>query len=164
MDAGLAKVVNSTMGTSNFKPLDKIFSDNAKLVGSDEVMFDYTGEWTEVKDGGGGFNSSIYGTMTTSFIQFDKSGTVIIKTRQKNAGTSDMTYYIRVDDSNGNTVATGSYKVVQGATVDLLLSLNVTSGVRYKVAVGVYNSGNVARVFSVCGKTILFGATVTVTT
>lgn len=51
MDAGLAKVINSTVGTDDFKPFDKIFTDNRSIVASDEKYFvfptklqDYTSE------------------------------------------------------------------------------------------------------------------------
>ena len=83
MDAGLAKLMNSSVGTSALKALDTIlktdnttiannaadrlfnsFKNSAKLVGSDEVMYNYTGTWTsdygDNVQGGFGENDYVY--------------------------------------------------------------------------------------------------------
>jgi hypothetical protein len=127
-------------------------------------MFNYTGTWTggyghEV---GYGFTNDDYVYIANSYIKFDASGTVIIKTLQKSP--SDATYYLRVMDVNGNKVGETVEKLPQGEYAEMLYSLNVTSGVKYKILVAVRDGSTPLQNFEVCGKTMLLGATVTATT
>lgn len=186
MSAILAKILNSTVGTSSLKALDTILkTDNttiannaadrlfnslknsAKLVGSDDVMFNYTGTWSrgygdKLPDYGFGENDYLY--VADSFIQFDTSGTVIIKTQQTHGSTSDQTYYLIVVDANKNKIGEAREDVDSYANFELSYALNVTKGTKYKIVLVNDNGGYLTGNFEVCGKTMLLGATVTVTT
>lgn len=185
MDAGLAKLMNSSVGTSALKALDTIlktdnttiatnaadklfnsFKNSAKLVGSDEVMYNYTGTWSygygnQVQ---GGFGESDYAYIANSFIKFDTSGTVIIKTLQTaRSSTYVGTYYLRVIDDKGVTIGTSSAYVPVDAEVEISYSLNVTAGAKYKIVLAGSSHNSPDDNFVVCGKTMLLGATVTLT-
>lgn len=185
MDAGLAKVMNSSVGTSTLKALDAILkTDNtaiannaadrlfnslknsAKLIGSDDVMFTYSGEWTY---GSGSGNNPIFGSgfnhyLANSFVQFDTSGAVTIKTVQTGARTdAKHTFYLRVYDSSGNQITTTAGNLANGTTAEIKLDFNVTAGSKYKFAIGGYNVGSLSPNLNVCGKTVIFGATATIT-
>ena len=193
MDAGLAKVVNSTVGTSTVKALDTILKESdttnvnalktqmttsgnaaadrlydklkasAKLVGSDDVMFTYTGEWTGASGSNSEFGSAFNDYKTKSFISFDTTGTVVIKTRQQGKRSDyPHTYYIRAYDASGNQVKTAEGSLPYNTTGDIMLSLNVTAGSKYKFVISGYNSGYPSQNLDVCGKIMIFGATATI--
>ena len=173
MDAGLAKTLNSSVGTSALKALDTILkTDNttiannavdrlfnnlvasSKLVGSDDVMYVYSGTWTSD-------NSKEY--KTSYFIQFDKSGSVTIKTTQNASSFSMGDRALYVYDSNGTTIAQAGATLSEGMTVELSCSINVTAGSKYKFSVYDKN-GYANHNVRVCGKTIMFAPTITPTT
>ena len=191
MDAGLAKVLNSSVGTSTLKALDTILKESdatnvtalktqmttsanaaadrlfnslkssAKLVGSDDVMFTYLGGWT-YDSSGNDFGSSFYAYKTNSFVQFDTSGTVIIKTVQSGQrNDSPHTFYMRAYDASGNQVKTVQANLLYNTTGEIKLSLNVTAGSKYRFVIGWYNYGNGSPNLDVCGTMVMFGATAT---
>ena len=47
MSAIVAKALNSTLGSENFKSFDKILADDVRLVGSSDVFFVYDDVWNE---------------------------------------------------------------------------------------------------------------------
>lgn len=49
MDAGLAKVLNSTVGTDKFNSLDKLLLGEKTIVGTDEPYYIFSGSLTNVK-------------------------------------------------------------------------------------------------------------------
>jgi hypothetical protein len=178
MDAGLAKVMNSSVGTSAVKALDTLLkTDNttiannaadrlfnslknsAKLVGSDEVMFVYSGDWVDDNSFGGSFN----GCRTSSFIQFDTSGTVVFKTIQTGNRTdgNKHTFNLRAYDASGNQIRNVRADLSNGTTAEIQLSMNVTAGAKYKIGIGCYNTGYPAQFLDVCGTMVLFSATAT---
>lgn len=160
MDAGLAKVLNSTVGTDEFKALDKVFSDNARLVGSDDVMYHYDGEFTYD-------TPSLYwkGIITSSYITFDKSGSVKIKTTQRGRRSDyPHTYDVYFINEAGATLVSVSQSIVYDGIAEISLSANVTAGAKYKVRINCYDAGDSPSPdIDVCGKIILFGANVTKT-
>ena len=186
MDAGLAKIMNSSVGSSALKALDTILkTDNTtiannaadrifnnlknstKLVGSDDVLFTYSGEWTRLKASESAwYGDSFDGYETTSYIQFNTSGTVSLKTTQTNGrddGTSDFKY--RVYDSAGNVLVNKRiYDIASSSTVEFTIDINVTSGTKYKFAIVAESGASASTNLNVCGKTILFGPTITTST
>lgn len=190
MDAGLAKVLNSSVGTSTLKALDTILKESdatnvtalktqmttsanaaadrlfnslkssAKLVGSDDVMFTYGGAWSWGSETE--FGSGFYHCSTNSFVLFDTSGTVIIKTVQSGQRSdSPHTFYMRAYDASGNQVKTVQANLLYNTTGEIKLSLNVTAGSKYRFVIGWYNYGNGSPNLDVCGTMVIFGATAT---
>jgi hypothetical protein len=136
MDAGLAKVLNSTVGTSTLKALDQIFFDNVKLIASDEVLYKYSGGWTnkQITTADRGNDS------TENPIIFDTSGTVIFKTVVENYnGTGSTSISITVKDSAGNTKGSASGTVVMTSEsskkveYEISCIVNVTAGETFTV-------------------------------
>lgn len=178
MDAGLAKVMNSSVGTSALKALDTILKtdnttiannaadrlynklmNNVKLIGSDELMYHYKGTWTGTPQ---------YKYSETA-ITFDKSGTVVFKTRQLNLDTSTTKYcYLAVNggaSGSNRIVSTGNVYVPSGATVELSLAVNVTAGTKYYVEIFGHGDFGVTGYVDVCGTLSPWGGvTVTETT
>lgn len=185
MDAGLAKTLNSSVGTSTLKSLDTILkTDNttiannaadrlfnslknsSKLVGSDDVLFAYSGGWTFTNgdsDTDFGRNYDYY--KTNSFIQIGSSGAVTFKTTQlgMDATNGTMPVQLRVYDSSGATVGNIVTEIPQGVSAEVSVSVNVTANAKYKVAIAFYNGGNAHTNLTVCGKTIILAPTVTMT-
>lgn len=181
MDAGLAKVINSTVGTSGLKSLDKIFTDSIRLVGSEDVMYVYDGTFTKRTQ-----EESILNTLTADkYITFDTPGAVRIKTDQIIYANSDanatdgkpVRIKLSVLDENGAVIASveSEYIAVNMVAITLWLDLNVVPGKKYKVKIGgravgqLVGGGEIwsqymSKSFSVCGKTMFFAAKVTTTT
>lgn len=176
MDAGLAKVLNSTVGTSDLKSLDKIFEDSMRLIGSEDVMYVYTGTFTETAQEEYVLNTLI----ANQYITFDTPGTVRIKTEQMlypntdaNASAGCSTQIsLSVLNESGNVIT--SISTPTGGTTavltELYVDINVVPGEKYKIKIGgraFWNDGAwkkyMRKTFSVCGKTIFFGAKVTAT-
>ena len=166
MDAGLAKALNSSIGTSDFKSLDKIFEDGMRLVASEDVIYKYDGAFTTRYAGYGDWR-----TTADSYITFDKPGTVYIKTEQYLYASGETSKpgsaKIMVLNESGDVIAEMPDNVMPkvDGTVTIYMEMNVVPGTKYRVALkcsngenwGAYLAGN----FSVCGKTVLFGANVT---
>ena len=187
MDAGLAKLLNSSVGTSTLKALDAILkTDNTtiannaadrifnnlknstKLVGSDDVLFAYNGSWTALSASSDAWYGSKYsGSATRSYLQFNTSGTVTLKTTQKGTDSDGpQNYKYRVTDSAGNVITEGSAAIAYESTAEISCNVNVTAGTKYKFEiVGHVDGGyNNEENLLVCGKTIMFAPSVTLTT
>lgn len=168
MDAGLAKVINSTIGTGNFKPLDKVFADNIKLVASEEVMYTYDGTFTFKSQ-----DSYNHGAITADkYITINTPGAVYIKTTQTvyKAGSNGTptSVQLQVLDESGSIINSDSAGGTSsdGTIVEIFVPINVVSGKKYKIKMTAAggNNSTPAYNFSVCGKTVFFGATVTSST
>lgn len=177
MDAGLAKVLNSTVGTSNIKSLDKIFSDNIRLVGSEDVMYVYDGTFKATLQ-----EEYAANTLTSNqYITFDTPGAVRIKTEQTLYTNSDanasagkpVEITLFVLNQSGTVIASAKtgYISVSGTVVELWVDINVIPGEKYKIKISGRAFGEEAtwtqymsKNFAVCGKTLFFGAKVTATT
>ena len=191
MDAGLAKVLNSSVGTSTTKALDTILKESdatnvtalktqmttsanggadrlfdklkasSKVVGSEDVMFTYTGGWKSAFGDSAKLGSGNE-CETTSFILFDTSGTVKIKTRQIGKRSENLHQYkIGAYDASGTLIKTVEEHIPYNTTADITLSLNVTAGSKYKFIIYCYNANSTypSQNLDVCGKTMMFGAT-----
>jgi hypothetical protein len=181
MSAIVAKVMNSSVGTSSVKPLDTIlktdntaiannaadrlyglFNNNAKLVAADEILYVYSGTWS-------GNDSSIFGNQvsgykTASYISFDKSGTIRLVFSHKSTASTDTSTYLRVYDGSGSQIATITESTKANSSVEVSLDVNVTAGSKYKVAVGYSNSTGGSPNVRVGAKTLICPANVTLTT
>ena len=152
MDAGLAKVMNSTVGTSAVKALDTIIkeSDTAnveklntymttiannaadrlynklkadvRLVGSDEVLGKYDGTWEE---------SNNRAAWTTKAVVFSHGGTVIAKTVQRSTDGHSL-YVYKGANINTSLIGTATHsKVTDSYDIELSTSFNVEAGQVY---------------------------------
>jgi hypothetical protein len=181
MSAIIAKLLNSTVGTSSTKALDTIlktdnttiannaadrlyglFNNNAKLVAADEILYVYSGTWSS--NDSSIFGSQATGYKTLNYISFDKSGTVRLVFSHKNTSSSETSAYLRVYDGSGSQIATITEYVKANTSVEVSLDVNVTAGSKYKVAVGYSNSVGGSSNLRVCAKTIICPANVTLTT
>ena len=181
MSAIIAKLLNSTVGTSSIKALDTIlkadnttiannaadrlygfFNNNAKLVAADEVLYVYSGTWNSSDTSI--FGSGTSGHKTNSYMSFDKSGTVRFVFSHSSTTGSETSAYLRVYDGSGSQVATVREAVKGNSSVEVSLNVNVTAGSKYKVAIGYSNSTGGSSNVRVCAKTIICPANVTLTT
>lgn len=175
MSALLAKVLNSSVGTSTLKPLDKLLEtvannaadklfnslkNSVTVISSDETMLSYNGAWENAAASG-----SFIGYQTTNYIKFDCNGVVRLKTVQKGNRTDyNHTYDIYVYDETGATVATTSMGIAYGATAEISVDFNVSSSKKYKVKIMCYNTGSPTKNITFNGRPILFSAGAIVTT
>ena len=177
MDAGLAKVMNSSVGSSALKALDTILkTDNTtiannaadrlfnslknsvKLVASDETMFAYNGTWGHFNIDGKEFTNK--GTL--QFMQFDKSGTVrfaLVFTNEHSSASYEQAIYV-VDSSHKTIAKSDLITVAPKTTVLIWVDANVVAGGKYKCA---FENSSYLQVLNVCATPVLFGATATLT-
>ena len=173
MDAGLAKIMNSSVGTSAVKALDAILkTDNTaiansaadrlysllkselRLVGSDEVLHHYDGAWTQNR-----------GNATTSkYLSFNTSGTVVLKTIQTNSD-SEHSRSIRVyEGSTTNptvTIDSVYVNMPQNSMAEISVAINVKPNTKYYVSVFCTNANYYPQTnLDVCGKLVPFTGTV----
>jgi hypothetical protein len=131
MDAALGKLLNSTIGTPDHKALDEIILGNVRLVASDTTLFVYDGEWTDEGETVYGYNH--IGGTTSSFIQFDTSGTVRFTSIQKGYNSSgNQSYTLRVYDGSNNILASYTADIPHNATAEISVDVNVIAGSKYK--------------------------------
>ena len=188
MDAGLAKVLNSTIGTSAVKALDTLMkeSDTAnveklngymttiannaadrlynklkadvKLVGSDEVILHYDGGWKE------GSNAKY--RVTTQGVSFSHNGAIIAKTFQSNSGSGEKNYRLNAyaGSATGATIAaSGNVSVPSGQSVEISIAFNVAVGTKYYIEL--YSSDTApADTVDFCGTLVQFSPTATMAT
>ena len=175
MDAGLAKILNSTVGTNNIKSLDKIFTDSIRLVGSEDVMYVYDGAFTSRYQA-----EYLVNTLTANqYITFDTPGAVRLKTEQiiyansdANAGEGKpVKIGLQVLNESGTVIASAetAYTSTSMVAIELWVDLNVVPGTKYKLRLTSRSFGEstwasyMSKKVSVCGKAVLFGAKVTPT-
>jgi hypothetical protein len=165
MSGMLAKVMNSTVGTSNFKSLDEAvynrFKNDVRLVGAEEVLFSYDGGWTELSDIP---TTSYRGYITTKSIKFSHSGTVIFKTTQPHPESSTVTYVITIRDSSGNNLKQISNEVEgsgEAYDLDITMAFNVTAGTPYKIILSRTSTKPKNQDLKICAVPVLIGSDVT---
>lgn len=169
--------LNNTLGTSNFKPLNTLVTEGltslkaellneVRLVGSEYVFFAYDGEWENGSATSDNATSNEY-RRTSSYIQFDRSGTVIFKLLQSDYDTSTTTktytFKARVVDETKAVV--GSYEIKTtfkstGSNMwELPIPINVSPEKKYKLDIylgGAAQSYLFTKKAEVCA-TLVFG-------
>lgn len=190
-DAIVAKVMNSTVGSNSLKSLDTILKEHmttvgnnsadrlfnslkssTKLVGSDDVLYTYTGDWAYVdyNQNGTWMPSGFVGYETSSYIKVDTSGTIVFRTIQRSDLTDDYNateeFRYAVIDGSGNIISKADQSIVlpHQTTVEIKMSANVTAGNKYKIAIARKGGNYPDRKVDICGKTIILAPSVTVTT
>lgn len=184
MDAGLAKVLNSTIGTSAVKALDTLMkeSDTAnveklngymttiannaadrlynklksevRLVGSDEVLIRYTGGWT--------LSGSDRYLKTAKGVSFSHAGTVVAKTVQYAEKNNTLNVYKDSSFAQTSLIATEFNRIVDGGgNVEICASFNVVPGTVYYFEVYCYDKG-MEESLDLCATPYPFGATATI--
>jgi hypothetical protein len=169
MSGMLAKVINSSVGTSDFKSLDEVLLSKIRLIGSDDVFFSYDGEWVT--------ENSDYTYRTSSYITFDTDGAVKFKTYFSDYSTNGVdkttTMTIAVEDVTGTTIEASSTAIYlddnAAATSDYELSVavNVTKGSKYKVRLSSSNTSSYKRPsgkLTVCATPVFTTSKCTLTT
>ena len=189
MSAIVAKVMNSTVGTSTVKALDTILKESdaanveklntymttiannaadrlynklktdVKLVGSDEVIYHYSGTWKLLS------NESYL--QTTQGVSFSHNGTVKLKTVQCNESSGSNKYEISVykdSTSNSRYAQTGIVTVPAYQTVEMSLSFNVTAGTKYYIEIYSNLDDGQTRDLDFCGSLSQFSPTATLAT
>lgn len=170
MSGMLAKVINSSVGTSDFKSLDEQLLSKVRLVGSDDVFFAYDGGWTDSADS--------YTRYTTSYIKFDTEGTVNFKVffsrYTTTTGVDKKTNItLTVKDGNGTVVAEAvtSVQMTDNAAYDndyeLSVAVNVTKGSKFRIQTDSSNDSSYLKaptVLAVCATPMFSTGKCTLTT
>lgn len=185
-EAIVAKVMNSTVGTSTLKPLDTLIKESdaanveklntymttiannaadrlynklkadVKLVGSDEVILHYSGGW---KDG-----SNTKYRVTTQGVSFSHNGAVIAKTFQSNSSSEGKNYRINVyaGSSSGTPInASGNVYIPSEQAAEISVAFNVAVGTKYYVEL--YSSDTApSDTVDFCGTLVQFSPTATI--
>lgn len=183
MSAIIAKLMNSTVGTSSTKALDAILktdntaiannaadrlynaiNNSVKLVGSDETILAYDGGWATYTPS----NSKFSGRQTSSYMTFGKSGVVRFKTVQKGSRSdATHTFYLIICNSSGTEIGRTEVSLGMDAVAEISCEINVTAGTKYQVKLECYNtstSGTLSAKVSACATPVVFGVTASVTT
>ena len=97
-DILLARALNSTIGTPNFKGFDEIYqeiSKNVRLVGSNETFFVYDGEISSGK--------------TDKYIKFDANGSVnanaYVRFYNSSSSSTSAEFTLKVLDESGKIIS-----------------------------------------------------------
>ena len=180
MSAILAKILNSTVGSSTITPLDTLLgtvANNAadrlytklkadvKLVGSEEVLYNYTGGWTSynVNSTGKwlGFDNE---RRMNKYISFSSSGTVVLKPTIVNSNSASTSYLVEVRNSSGTAVFSQYFALVANTTAAISVPINVVAGTKYMMAIG--SNSNISNVtnLNACATPVQFGVTTTEST
>lgn len=174
MSALLAKVLNSSVGTSTITALDKLLevvANNAadrvvnslkssvKIIASDETLLSYSGEWQS------DYSSSTAYYITKNYVKFDCDGVVRVKTVQSGGtiNSSPYQYTIKVTDSSGTEVGSSpTVSLSTSANAEIYIDVNVKAGVGYKVSIKkVADSTFPNRNVTFGGRPVLFGVNAT---
>lgn len=176
----LAKILNSTVGSGAITPLDTLLgtiANNAadrlytklkadvKLVGSEDVLYSYTGGWTDY-----GINSSgkwtgyEYEKRTSNYMSFSAGGSVTITVNVSNSTPSSQFHHIEVQNSSGTKVAEYDFSIAASSSAVVSLSVNVATGDKYKLTVARNNGTPSISYMNVCATPVLFGVTTTLST
>lgn len=163
MSGMLAKVMNSTVGTSDFKSLDVAISDNlysklksgVRLIGSDDVLCQYAGTWSTSDSG------SYEGFITNEFM-FSHSGVVTFKTKQSGDARWRMQIYVatKTDPLREEYVFKGDYPDDEPFT--LSATVTVVAGERYSVRITNTGSLSMDENLTICATPVMFAPTVTI--
>ncbi len=175
MSGMLAKVMNSTVGTSNFKSLDVALTERiydklnseTRLVGSDNVLYYYDGTWTEVDGDWMSDNDvlrSTYDGILTGGFRLSHSGMVIFKTTQTSPAYG-VRYALVVRDSSGAEIGSTVFQVPAGMEdmpFDILLPMQVEAGETYSVVLANDTGGrNIDEILNICATPVICAPTVT---
>lgn len=176
MSGMLAKVMNSTVGTNNFKSLDvalteKIYdklNSETRLVGSDNVLFNYAGgTWTDVDGDWMSDNDILRGTydgILTGGFRLSHSGMVVFKTTQTSPADG-VRYALVVRDGSGAEIGRALFDVPAGMEdmpFDILLPMQVEAGETYSVVLANDTGGrNIDEILNICGTPVICAPTVT---
>lgn len=188
MSAIVAKVMNSTVGTSTVKPLDTILKESdaanveklntymttiannaadrlynklksdVRLVGSDEVILRYDGTWSASTNGA-------Y-QRTSQGVTFSHNGTVVAKTLQSCPGNTDDVYTFSIavykeSTSGARYVQSPEVSIPVGQFAEISIAFNVTVGTKYYIEI--YSSENDAnRNVDFCASFSQFSPTATI--
>lgn len=188
MSAILAKILNSTVGSSTITPLDTLLgtvANNAadrlytklkadvKLVGSDDVLYTYTGGYTHYSDYSGNKGDSWMGAAfecrMSSYISFSASGTVTVKLSVRNTQGASMSSRLQVRNSSGVIIYDDYFSCSGNSATTFSFDMNVTAGTKYMIGYandsGAASSSYVKPVtLDICATPVLFGATTTLST
>ena len=131
-DILLARALNSTIGTPDFKGFDEIYQENSKnvrLVGSNETFFVY--------DGG------ISSGKTNKYIKFDANGSVnanaYVRFYNSSSSSTGAEFTLKVLDESGKIISekdsTASVGNQKFSYDEINIPFNVTKNSRYKISV-----------------------------
>jgi hypothetical protein len=165
MSGMLAKVLNSTVGTSDFKSLDVALTERiydklnseTRLIGSDDVLYYYEGSW--IKTDGVPLDS--YSGYTTYEFSFSHSGVVLFKTTQEHR--SGTNWRMMVYDAIGEEIASASLNdndLTDNVFFDMIIPMTVRAGEAYSVLIS-SNDARVDRNLSICATPVICAPTVT---
>lgn len=166
MSGMLAKVMNSTVGTSDFKSLDvalteKIynkFNSETRLIGSDDVLYYYEGDWTKTD----GVPLDSYSGYTSGEFTFSHSGVVFFKTLQSHDGSSNWRMEVYGDDGEevgGESINNNDF-TTETAFFEIIAPIQVEAGKAYSVLIS-SNDARVDRNLSLCATPVICAPTVT---
>lgn len=122
MDAGLAKVLNSTVGTSDFKPLDEVLDDKVRLIVDDTLYYTYDGAWTKKNE------DSTTISRTSDPVEIPYDGTISVEYGAHNDNgqfSKDCTVDIYKD---GKKVWSGQMTIPPDGSETISREMNVTRG------------------------------------
>ena len=184
MSAIVAKVMNSTVGTSAVKALDTILKESdaanveklntymttiannaadrlynklksdVRLVGSDEVLFKYNGTWS--------LTSNDRYLTTTQGVSFSHSGTVIAKTVQNSDRENQFTVFTKGADGSTTELAVETNdQTDEWGYVEISASFNVVPGQLYYFKIYTYETNGI-KSLDLCATPYPFGATATI--
>ena len=141
-DILLARALNSTIGTPDFKGFDEIYQENSKnvrLVGSNETFFVYDGKFSSEKT-----DSYIIDARTTDkYIKFDTNGSVnanaYVRFYNSSSSSTAAEFTLKVLDESGKIISekdsTASVGNQKFSYDELNTPFNVTKNSKYKISV-----------------------------
>lgn len=133
--------INSTLGTSDFKPLDKIFNDSIVIVSSDFVLKILIGEQTRLSNAG-----------KTAYFTSNFDGVIKIQAKLTGEIIGNTNVYLSCTNSSNDIVAQKT-TLLSKDTDSVFMNVNVKKGESYTVKI----SGPTSTYFfdlCVCGHTI----------
>lgn len=136
--SGIKHAINSTLGTSEFQPLDKIIDGQRTLAASDSVLnVVFSGNETI------GENYEIIG----GFIP-KKNGSVRVIIEYRNSSNTERTFYAHIIREEDNAViAKNSLSIGYTQTNVLFVDVPIAAGVSYQIRL--FSSNNTTYVTSV---------------
>lgn len=164
MSGMLAKVLNSTVGTNNFKSLDVAMTEKicdrlkseTRLIGSDDVLYVYDGQWKRTDDD----PDTGYKGKTTDGFTFSHSGLALFKTTQLQEEGVDWYMYVYCDGVRIEKVNIPEDDVEVDLYFDIVIPVAVEAGKTYSVFISGYEEAPSANL-SVCATPVMFAPTVT---